>query len=113
MADTPLTPAARAYSAAFDAYLAAPADGRDDQLVRDLCDDALEEAAPGACGRTTKDRRRIADPPIQPVRYPRCAYVVGDEACGAPARMVGERALCKEHRAAVSKAWSARGRAAP
>jgi len=38
-----LPPAAHAFLAAHDAYLAAPRDERDQGLVRELCDHALEE----------------------------------------------------------------------
>lgn len=41
--DQLLSPVAYSYIRAFDAYLAAPADERDQMLVRDLCNEALDE----------------------------------------------------------------------
>lgn len=43
---TPMPPAAAAYITAFDAYLTAPRDERDQQLIRELCDAALDELIP-------------------------------------------------------------------
>ena len=42
-----LPPAAFRYLKAFDAYMAAPVHERDQMLVRDLCNDALEELLNG------------------------------------------------------------------
>lgn len=41
--DAAMPPAAFRYMRAFDAYLAAPPHERDQMLIRDLCNDALEE----------------------------------------------------------------------
>lgn len=59
MAEKPLGPKAQAYLRVWEAYIKAPRQERDEMLVRDLCDAALDELVKGTT--VDVDRQRPCD----------------------------------------------------